>query len=171
MGPEIGNRETQGELTAKQREALNLLIQHMTSKEMSRILGVSPHTVDQRIESAKRKFGVATRGELAIAYRRSLPVGERLTYEESHLAQGLFFRASSASDEPTRSDPLLDPIWTDQSEQEVIKGRYRIGPGLLFGPLGSIYRLAAIALIAFVLVFLVLGGISIFVSLTEILDR
>lgn len=41
------------ELTAKQREVLDLLIQHMTSKEISRQLGISPHTVDQRIMLAR----------------------------------------------------------------------------------------------------------------------
>lgn len=56
-------------LTAKQRAVLDLLIQHKTSKEISRILGISPHTVDQRIMLARGKLQVASRAEVAQAYR------------------------------------------------------------------------------------------------------
>jgi DNA-binding CsgD family transcriptional regulator len=59
-------------LTAKQCEVLDLLIQHKTSKEISRLLGISPHTVDQRIMLARGKLQVASRGEVAQAYRRLL---------------------------------------------------------------------------------------------------
>lgn len=69
MGPHDQICAVPPDLTAKQHEAVNLLIQHMTSKEISRILGISPHTVDQRIEAAKKKFGAETRGQLAQAYR------------------------------------------------------------------------------------------------------
>src|SRR3990167_7864131 len=73
------------ELTAKQREVLDLLIQHMTSKEISRQLGISPHTVDQRIMLARAKLGVATRGEVAQAYRRLVETYEQPVYEDSHI--------------------------------------------------------------------------------------
>ena len=43
-------------LTAKQREVLDLLIEHKTSMEIARRLGISPHTVDQRIQFAKRSW-------------------------------------------------------------------------------------------------------------------
>jgi hypothetical protein len=42
---------------------------------------------------------------------------------------------------------------------------------MFFGPMGTIYRLAAIVLMAVLLVVAVLGGISIFVAMTEILSR
>ncbi len=58
------------ELTDKQRQVLDLLIQHKTSKEISRALGISPHTVDQRIMLSRAKLGVSTRSEVAQAYRR-----------------------------------------------------------------------------------------------------
>jgi DNA-binding CsgD family transcriptional regulator len=59
-------------LTTKQCEVLDLLIQHKTSKEISRHLGISPHTVDQRIMLARAKLQVASRSEVAQAYRRLL---------------------------------------------------------------------------------------------------
>lgn len=158
-------------LTDKQREALNLLIQHKTSKEISRILGISPHTVDQRIESAKRKFGAATRGELAQAYMHSLPIGERLTYEDSHLSDLSINRETSTSDEPDRFEAMLDPNWTGQDEPWRPNRRYRVVPELFSGPGGTIYRLAAIVMMATLMVVTVLGGISIFVAMTEILTR
>src|SRR6478752_3465006 len=51
-------------LTAKQREVLDLLIEHKTSKEIARELGISPHTVDQRIQFAKEKLGASSRSEV-----------------------------------------------------------------------------------------------------------
>lgn len=54
-------------LTAKQCEVLDLLIEHQTSKEISRKLGISPHTVDQRIMLARAKLNVGTRSEVAQA--------------------------------------------------------------------------------------------------------
>lgn len=40
-------------LTRKQRQVLDLLIEHKTSKEIARRLSISPHTVDQRTQFAK----------------------------------------------------------------------------------------------------------------------
>src|SRR5687767_15718396 len=67
-------------LTDKQREVLDLLIEHKTSKEIARTLGISPHTVDQRIFFAKEKLGAASRNEAAAAYRRLIAVSGRMTY-------------------------------------------------------------------------------------------
>ncbi|MDE2442643.1 MAG: LuxR family transcriptional regulator, partial [Betaproteobacteria bacterium] len=39
------NVDTYKLLTDKQLDALNLLVKHKTSKEISRELGISPHTV------------------------------------------------------------------------------------------------------------------------------
>jgi DNA-binding CsgD family transcriptional regulator len=72
-------------LTSKQREVLDLLIQHKTSKEISRLLGISPHTVDQRILLARGKLGVATRNEVAQAYRRLKTIYEQPVYDFSHI--------------------------------------------------------------------------------------
>lgn len=73
------------ELTHKQREVLDLLIQHKTSKEISRLLGISHHTVDQRIMLARAKLGVTTRGEVAQAYRKLVELYEQPVYEFSHV--------------------------------------------------------------------------------------
>ncbi len=171
MGPHDQICAVLPDLTAKQHEAVNLLIQHKTSKEISRILGISPHTVDQRIEAAKRKFGAETRGQLAQAYRAAYPIGERLTYENSHIAEPSLGGESSVLDEPEPLRTMLDPNCSGQREPDWHPRRYQIVHEMFFGPMGTIYRLAAIVLMAVLLVVAVLGGISIFVAMTEILSR
>jgi DNA-binding CsgD family transcriptional regulator len=52
-------------LSRKQWAAVELLARHMTSKEIARELGISPHTVDQRLTGAMRKLGAVNRRELA----------------------------------------------------------------------------------------------------------
>ena len=54
-------------LTDAERECLRLVYQHMTSKDIARQLGVSPHTVDMRLRQAIRKLEVTSRIEAARA--------------------------------------------------------------------------------------------------------
>lgn len=75
--------EAQGVLTSltkKQREVLDLVLQHKSSKEIARTLQISPYTVDQRIVSARQKLGSASRGELARAYSHLLETCEETVY-------------------------------------------------------------------------------------------
>ena len=67
-------------LSEKQRETLDLTVKGMTSKEIARVLGVSPHTVDQRITLSKKKLGVATRRELVRVYEESRKVYDQAVY-------------------------------------------------------------------------------------------
>jgi len=52
-------------LTDKQRQCLRLVWRHRESKEIARVLGISPHSVDGRIKTAMRTLGVADRYEAA----------------------------------------------------------------------------------------------------------
>ena len=52
-------------LSQGQIECLLLVDQHHSSKEIANRLGISPHTVDQRIRGALDKLGVERRGEAA----------------------------------------------------------------------------------------------------------
>jgi DNA-binding CsgD family transcriptional regulator len=52
-------------LTDGQRDCLRLVYQHMTSKDIARVLGVSPHTVDMRLRTAMRTLQVANRIDAA----------------------------------------------------------------------------------------------------------
>jgi DNA-binding CsgD family transcriptional regulator len=103
------NRLPIADLTAKQIECLELVLQHRSSKQIAQTLGISPHTVDQRLDSARRKLGAATRQDAAMAYAASkakpadpavlpgspftpipapipAPIPERLVYEPPALA-------------------------------------------------------------------------------------
>lgn len=52
-------------LTDGQRDCLRLVLAHHNSKEIARELGVSPHTVDQRLRIAMRVLDVQSRFEAA----------------------------------------------------------------------------------------------------------
>jgi DNA-binding CsgD family transcriptional regulator len=91
-------------LTAKQREVLDLVLQHKSSKEIARTLGISPYTVDQRIAAARQKLNVCTRGELARAYAELLEVCGQTAYDFSHMA------IAGEPDQSDRQDLQLDPV-------------------------------------------------------------
>jgi DNA-binding CsgD family transcriptional regulator len=55
-------------LTDAERDCLRFVYQHMTSKDIARQLGVSPHTVDMRLRQAIRKLEVSSRIEAARAF-------------------------------------------------------------------------------------------------------
>lgn len=164
------------DFTAKQREVLDLLIQHKTSKEISRILGISPHTVDQRIMLARTKLNVATRGEVAQVYRLLVDTYERSIYEESYVA--------SASDqghetpqeyEVDQQDVVNDQDVPNGMEAERTSGvmqavNYSVLPEAFDGPYGTLVRLGFIAGIAVFLIVAVLGGLSMYSELARIVD-
>lgn len=92
-------------LTAKQREVLDLVLKHKSSKEIARTLGISHYTVDQRITAARQKLGVKSRGELARSYSRMRELCEETAYEFSHVETPEF-----PLQMPER-DQLVDPVF------------------------------------------------------------
>ena len=52
-------------LNEGQRDCLRLVLAHLNSKEIARELGVSPHTVDQRLRTAMRLLQAQSRFEAA----------------------------------------------------------------------------------------------------------
>jgi DNA-binding CsgD family transcriptional regulator len=156
-------------LTGKQREVLDLLIEHKTSKEIARQLGISPHTVDQRIQFAKEKLGAGSRSEVAQLYRRLVEICGQLTYEDSRIAAA----AAEADNGPgTQAGPLTalarrERTYPDQPRET--ESDYPVVPELFEGRYGTLIRLGAIIAIAVFLVFLVLGGLAIFSTLSELM--
>ena len=74
-GPSEGARAAQplvARLSPGQVECLMLVNQHLNSKEIAVRLGISSHTVDQRIRGALEKLGVERRGEAARIVANSL---------------------------------------------------------------------------------------------------
>ncbi|MEO9599770.1 helix-turn-helix transcriptional regulator [Parasphingorhabdus sp.] len=61
-----------------QRDCLRLVLAHLNSKEIARELGVSPHTVDQRLRTAMRILDVQSRFEAA---RKFAAIDTENTYQ------------------------------------------------------------------------------------------
>ena len=158
-----------GGLTDKQRQVLDLLIEHKTSKEIARLLGISPHTVDQRIFFAKEKLGAASRNEAAAAYRRLVGVSGRTTYENSRIAAPA---ATAQSGAGLLAGQVLGLAPRGMSQPEgpaLAELDFRVVPEWFDGRYGTLVRLSAIIAIAVFLVILVLGGLAIFSQLSEMM--
>jgi DNA-binding CsgD family transcriptional regulator len=56
------------QLTVKEREVLDLVLQHKPSKQIARELGLAPNTIDMRLRSAREKLGTTDRNATARAY-------------------------------------------------------------------------------------------------------
>ena len=76
-------------LSQGQIECLLLVDRHHSSKEIAARLGISPHTVDQRIRGALEKLGVERRGEAARLVAAALspedPTYQRLIHQSPHI--------------------------------------------------------------------------------------
>lgn len=76
------------DLSPKQREVLDLVVDRRTNKEISAILGISPSAVEQRLQSVRRKFDVQGRADLARAYLRFMDTCENQAGEEKQVSEG-----------------------------------------------------------------------------------
>ena len=93
------------ELTEKEREALLLVANNLSSKEIARHLDISPSAVDQRIDNARRKLGGIRRAEAARRVQKAcedlpwdaIPVVEASTMGPSPLAPEGIDEAPAAS--------------------------------------------------------------------------
>jgi DNA-binding CsgD family transcriptional regulator len=76
-------------LTPGQVECLLLVDRHHSSKEIAVRLGISPHTVDQRIRGALEKLGVERRGEAARIVAAAIAAEglayQRLIHQSPHI--------------------------------------------------------------------------------------
>ena len=156
-------------LTDKQREVLDLLIEHKTSKEIARLLGISPHTVDQRIFFAKEKLGAASRNEAAAAYRRLVGVSGRTTYENSGIARQARTAERGSGLLAGRVLALRHPELSQPGSPVLNELDFRVVPEWFDGRYGTLVRLSAILTIAVFLVIFVLGGLAIFSQLSEMM--
>ncbi len=171
-------------LTAKQRDVLDLLIDHKTSKEISRSLGISPHTVDQRIMLSRAKLGVASRSEVAQAYRRLLAdhnpatsIYEQSVYDFSDVAPLHDAMHSPVQDDMVAGQALLSSRREAQPHAAMTGGDaldeayYHVLPEMFDGPYGTYLRLGAIAVFTLFLILIVLGGLAMFAQLSQIIDH
>lgn len=158
-------------LTVKQREVLDLLIEHKTSKEISRVLGISPHTVDQRIMLSRVKLNLSSRSAIAKEYRKLVAIYERSTYEETHISPPLMPFNKGTRNEHETLLTLIDPDRIELDDQVKGQAAYRVVPELFDGNQGTLIRLSVISGIAILLVFIILGGMAIFSEASRLLGK
>ncbi|MCA1838662.1 MAG: helix-turn-helix transcriptional regulator [Actinobacteria bacterium] len=72
-------------LTAGQLDCLRLVDQHLSSKEIAVELGISPHTVDQRIRQALHILGVERRAQAARLVSQYSGPYQRLIHQSPHI--------------------------------------------------------------------------------------
>lgn len=96
------NKASIFELTDGQKACLRLVDDHHTSKEIARILGISPFTVDQRLDAARRKLNASSRKDAAKIFAAFEKGGlsEPLVYEALRLETVGFVDSQEASPHP-----------------------------------------------------------------------
>jgi DNA-binding CsgD family transcriptional regulator len=77
-----------GRLSQGQLDALLLVDQHLSSKEIAVELGISPHTVDQRIRGALHVLGVERRAQAARMVAQVQGPHQRLIHQPPHIVGG-----------------------------------------------------------------------------------
>jgi DNA-binding CsgD family transcriptional regulator len=100
---EIGRESEPGgtpvsRLTAGQLECLRLVDQHLSSKEIAVELGISSHTVDQRIRLALQTLGVERRAQAARLVSQELGPYQRLIDQSPYI---------EGESEPAQSDEAV----------------------------------------------------------------
>lgn len=124
-------------LTAKQREVVKLLIDCHSTKEIARILEISPSTVEQRLAAARRKFGKISRRELQRLFRQS----DHAKLDQLWRAESEAHVESLASDRPLLTErhapnrPLESASNPTASNRQIILA---IVTGVLLGWLTSV---------------------------------
>ena len=99
------------QLSQGQRDCLRLVGQYMSSKEIARELGISPHTVDQRLKRATFLLGLNSRTDAARLF--SSAQSQKLEPSNTPPLYGdLVYQASglSAGAEAAMFDPSLDTL-------------------------------------------------------------
>src|SRR3954468_7789494 len=101
-------------LTDKQRECLRLVYRHMETKEIARVLGLSPDGVTQRIKTAMRTLRVDRRRDAA----RILAEAEGLAPYPPHVYQP---RDIAPTPEPAMMAPSTEREWRSGFSGEAMR--------------------------------------------------
>jgi DNA-binding CsgD family transcriptional regulator len=112
--PDVAKRVAK--LSPGQLECLCLVAQHLSSKEIAAKLGISPHTVDQRIRQALHTLGVPRRAQAARIVAQAGEPYQRLIHQSPHIE--------------TEPDPGDEPgAVSNQIRHAGRAGEIRGGPG------------------------------------------
>lgn len=100
-------------VTEGQRACLRLVLQHKSSKDIARSLGISPHTVDQRVRLAMKALGAASRVEAAriLAAAENGEGYQRLIYQAPDIDRAPAARPSPPDGEVPRDGKPRKIVW------------------------------------------------------------
>lgn len=138
-------------LTSGQRDCLRLVFQHLTSKDIARTLGISPHTVDMRLRTAMRTLGVASRidaARLLIAEegeKTGPSAYQPLIYQPPEIAAAPLSTTMASPVQTSTADDLrqLSSTWSDPDVDSDTGGPprpvedHRYGEGRYAAPLAN----------------------------------
>lgn len=176
------------QLSEGQRECLYLVGQMHNSKEIARLVGKSPHTVDERLKRAVAILEVGSRFEAARLYLDHLNAQASTSSGQGEDHQSLIYQGTGVQDRFDPLEALITPAFdTDageggSNELRQVQATYAAVPqhgghrsfswasvfdGSQRNQLPANLRLAAIALIAVLAIF----GFGVLVSIAEGLSR
>jgi DNA-binding CsgD family transcriptional regulator len=99
-------------LTPGQRDVLALVAQYKSSKEIARLLSISPHTVDQRLKRVQAILGVASRFEAARLFVAEIAQVDG----RGELWEGLVYQVPDLSPRPGSASVGTSPGRSDQPD-------------------------------------------------------
>lgn len=154
-------------LTDKQRACLDLLIEHKTSKEIARLLDISKHTVDQRLNAARDTLGARDRNETAFVYGQLKQIYDRVTYDAVEVPDR---PALVRSEFPDGSPPNLMELHFSSPSMGRPSSKRSSFRGLWRRDYSSATRVGIMmAMLAF-FVLILLGGLGIAQALNQLLS-
>jgi DNA-binding CsgD family transcriptional regulator len=142
----------------KQLEVLDLLLQHMTNKDIARELDIAPVTVEQRIAAIRGKWGTADRNETARLYGQLIGVYGRPIHGSSGMDRSEPMAEQPLPGLPQSSEFHLSDIVIDRDAVEAM--RLAEGPEALDERFGKVWRVAAIPLIAVLIGMVLIWGLA-----------
>lgn len=106
-------------LTDGQKACLRGVLRHMSSKDIARELGISPHTVDQRLRLAMKALGAGSRVQAAfmLAKHEGLPEYQASVYQAPHIAPAAGERTVASSEQGWRQNEgqLFEAVREEQA--------------------------------------------------------
>jgi DNA-binding CsgD family transcriptional regulator len=170
VGTDVTNKDRFDRLTDKQRECLNLVLQRKTSKQIARMLNISKPAVDQRLATARAYLGVADRDEAAMTYLQMLSTYDRIAYDALQLPPMPYSREVASRDTASESAFLLREAPTSFGAFAVQDSSSPRVLGISLHELGSLARLAIIAVFTIGGLAAVLIALAVAQALTHLID-
>lgn len=160
------DEERWARLTTKQRACLDLVLEHQTSKQIARRLGISKQAVDLRLKTARDILGAGNRAETAIRYARLKQTYDRILCDPVIVAAYPDLVPSDFTDGRPASLGLTDTLSINQDPVTVsspFKGLWRRDHSRP----SKVWIMAAMLA---VLAFLTLAGVTIGETLTRLIS-